>query len=118
MAVISFSNRPEETWCVAGWAFRQILDDVISQHQGDEQMASEFEQAKRISGLPVELLERSLADRITKSIRNVATAILSGSVRSGIVHQPYGDETTIQQYLESLKELLQIVSTAGSGDAF
>ena len=117
MAVISFSDKTDETWSVAGWAFRQILDDVISQNQGDEEMASEFEQAKRISGLPVDLLERSLADRITNSIRNVATAILAGSIRSGIVQQPYGDGTTVKQYVDSLKELLLIISTAGSGDA-
>ena len=117
MAIISFSDTPEQTWCVAGWAFRQILDDVISQNQADEEMAHQFEYAKCISGLPVDLLNSSLAGRITNSLRDVAAAILSGSARSGIVQQPYGDETTTQQYLESLKELYRIVSTVASRDS-
>lgn len=110
MAIISFSDKPEQTWCVAGWAFRQILADVLSQNKSDEEMAREFEHATAISGLPIYLLDKNLADRITHSIKKVASAILSGDVNSGIVEQPYGDATTVQQYLESLEELLRTAS--------
>lgn len=109
MAIISFSAKPEETWCVAGWAFRQILADVLSQNKNDEEMASEFEHATVISGLCVYLLEENVADRVTNEIRNVAQAILAGSLKSGILEQPYGDAATVHEYLESLKELLRTV---------
>jgi hypothetical protein len=35
MAGISFSDKPEETWVVAGWAFRQVLEDVASTYPDD-----------------------------------------------------------------------------------
>ena len=109
MAIISFSAKPEETWCVAGWAFRQVLADVLSQNRNDEEMASEFKHATAISGLSVHLLEKNFADRVTNEIRNVAQAILAGDVKSGILEQPYGDTATIHKYLESLKALLRTV---------
>src|SRR5262245_7475205 len=109
MAVISFSEKPEQTWCVAGWAFRQILEDVLAQNRDDAEMAGAFSHAIRISGLAVDLLERSLANRITNSIRKVAIGILSGCIHSGIVDQPYGDKTTAGQYFDSLKELLRML---------
>ena len=112
MGVISFGDTPETIWYVAGWAFRQILADVLAQNQNDHEMANRFERAILISGLILDSLEQSLADRITASLRDVATGILSGSIQSGISQQPYGDEETIRQYHESLKELLEIASRA------
>jgi hypothetical protein len=47
---IAFSTKPEKSWVVAGWAFRQILDDTIRQYPADYEIAQEFEQAKAISG--------------------------------------------------------------------
>lgn len=66
-------------------------------------MADQFERA---------ILEPALADRVTTSIREVATGILSGRIQSKIVEQPYGDEETVRQYHEALKELLEIASIA------
>lgn len=109
MAVIGFSDKPEEVWCVAGWAFRQVLDDVISQYPGDIEMADEFAQSKTYSGLSVDLLEPELAARATNAIRQVATGILSGAIRSGIHDQPYGDAMTVEQYREGLQELLEAI---------
>ena len=106
MAVISFSDRPEAIWCVANWVFRQILDDIITQYADDSEMRTEFEHAKLISGLTVELLEPSLAVRIKTAIRVVANSILAGTLDSGISQQPYGDAATVKEYRESLKELL------------
>jgi hypothetical protein len=110
MAVISFSeNKPEETWCVAGWAFRQVLDDIISQHPSDLKMAEKFDQSKTHGGLIIYLLEPEFAARITNAIRHVATGILSGAIPSGIVNQPYGDAKTIEQYREGLQQLLEAI---------
>jgi hypothetical protein len=112
MGVISFSDRAENIWCVAGWAFRQILEDVLAQNQNDHEMADQFERAILVSGLILRSLDRALADRITASIREVASGILSGSIQSKIIEQPYGDAETVRQYHESLKELLEMASRA------
>lgn len=109
MAVIGFSDKPEEIWCVAGWAFRQVLDDVISQYPGDNEMANEFAVSKTYSGLSVDLLRPKLATRVTNAIRHVAQGIVSGTIRSGIHDQPYGDAQTVEQYRRGLEELLKIV---------
>ena len=108
MAVISISDQPDDIWKVAGWAFRQLLDDVVAQYPADVETAQKFEQSKALSGLHLDLLPPEFAARIAKAILEVTTGILSGTVRSGIVDQPYGDEQTIQQYREGLKELADI----------
>ena len=109
MAVIGFSDKPEEIWCVAGWAFRQVLDDVMSQYPGDNEMADEFAVSKTYSGLSVDLLDPKLAARVTNAIRQVAHGIVSGTIRSGLHDQPYGDAQTVEQYRGGLKELLKVV---------
>ena len=109
MAVISFSKKPENIWVVAGWAFRQVLDDTLSQHHDDLEMAREFEEAKYIPGLILYLLEPVFAKRITQAIRRAAVGILSGEIKSGIVNQPFGDATAIEQYHKGLQELLDAI---------
>lgn len=101
MAIISFSDQPREIWCVAGWAFRQLLDDVISQHPDDEEMAAKLEASKTYGGLVLYLLKPEMAEKIATSIRKVAEGILSG-----LINQTYGDTVTIGQYRSPLKELL------------
>lgn len=112
MAVIGFSDKPEEIWHIAGWAFRQVLDDVISQYPGDSEMADEFAHSKNYSGLSVELLKPELAARVTSAISRVATGILSGTIRSGIHDQPYGDATSVEQYRGALQQLLEAIPSA------
>lgn len=105
MGVIRTSDTREGTWAVAGWAFRQLLDDVCHQYPDDIELRKKFEQAKLHSGLILYLLEPSFADRITNAISNVVDELLAGRIRSGIGEQPYGDAPTIAQYLESLRGL-------------
>lgn len=109
MAVIGFSDKPEEIWCVAGWAFRQVLDDVISQYPEDSEMAEAFALSKTQSGLHVDMLEPKLGAKVTDAIRQVAKGILSGTIRSGIVDKPYGDTMTVEQYREGLQQLLEVL---------
>jgi rubrerythrin len=111
MAVIAFSKKPENTCVVAGWAFRQVLDDTVSQHPEDSEMAREFEEAKYIPGLNLYLLEPEFANRITQAIRQAIMGILSGEIQSGIVKQPHGDKLTIEQYHDGLRELLRAIPT-------
>ena len=113
MGAIAFSEEPKETWVVAGWAFRQVLDDTASQHPDDSELAKEFEKAKAISGLIVYILEHDVATRVTNSIRDVVRGILSRNIRSGIVGKPYGDEKTVEEYRKGLQQLLEAIPSAG-----
>ncbi len=109
MAVIGFSDKPEKIWCVAGWAFRQILDHVVAQYPANLEFAQEFEKSKTYSGLSIDLLAPELASRITRAIRSVAAGILAGDIRAGIHDQRYGDAATVEQYREALRQLLEVV---------
>ena len=107
MGMISFSDKSEETWSVAGWAFRQILDDVISQHPEDLEIIESFDRAVDYSGLSIDLLNPELALRVSEAIWQVATDILAGKIRTGLHDKPYGDAATIEQYREGLQCLLE-----------
>src|SRR5262245_8396525 len=107
--VIAFSDDPQQVWLVAGWAFRQVRDDVLSRYPQDSEMAQAFAKGEAINGLLVDKLEPDLAARITRAIRRVVTDILSGAIRSGIHDQPYGDSYTVEQYCEGLRELLRTI---------
>jgi hypothetical protein len=109
VAAIAFSKTPDRGWVVAGWAFRQVLDDVVSEYPKDAGMVAELADSRELKGLMVYLLSPDLAARITSEIRVVATGILSGEIRSGIVDQPYGDARAVEQYRDALKELLEAV---------
>jgi hypothetical protein len=115
--VISFSDKNEEVWgVVAGWAFRQVLDDVISRYPEDSEMTDAFTKAEAIGDLQIYSLEPELASRVTRAIWQVVTDILSGAIRSGIHDQPYGDAERVEQYRGALQELLETFRTAGRGD--
>jgi hypothetical protein len=118
MAVIGFSGKPDEIWNAAGWAFRQILDDVITQHSDDDEMVRELVEANATKGLNIDLLDRDFASRVTNAIRDTATDILSGSLRSGIHEKSYGDTKTVEQYLEALRELLKTIPSDVSDRAY
>jgi len=109
MAVISFSKKPEEIWGVAGWAFRQILEDVLAHFPQDSEMRASFEFPLESSGLGLYELPPELASRITKAIQHVASGILDGTIRSGIVDKPYGTAETIEQYKSALRRLLKAI---------
>jgi hypothetical protein len=110
MGTIAFSEDPEESWVVAGWAFRQVLDDTVSRYPRDPEIARTFEEAKAISGLIVYKMEPIFATRVTKAIQSVATGILSGTIRSGILDQRYCNEQTVEEYRKGLEELLKAIS--------
>lgn len=110
--VISFSNTAGHTWLVAGWAFRQVLDDVSRQHAHDKQLVEQFRLAELHSGLMLDLLEPSLAARIEAAISGVVNGILAGTIPSGITEQSYGDQRTVQEYMESLDDLMRILDAS------
>jgi hypothetical protein len=112
MGATAFSRNPEHSWAMAGWALRQVLNDTISQHPDDSEMAEEFNNPKDTDGLIVYLLPPDLAARVTHAIRNVAVGILSGAIHSGVAMRHHGDERTVAQYKEALQELLEAIPPA------
>ncbi len=109
MAAISFSRKSEEQWVAAGWAFRQVLDDTISQRKKDAEMRKLFEESKALKSLMLYLLEPDVANRVTAAIEEVVSGILSGVVESGIRHQSYSNENTVQEYRKGLQFLLNAI---------
>ena len=114
MGSIAFSDDAKHTWAKAGWALRQILDDTASQYPEDSEMSQKFNNAKDIDGLMVFLLPPDLAARVTNAIGEVATGILSGTIHSGVAERHHGDEKTVAQYREALRELLEAIPTRGT----
>ena len=112
MGVISFSEKPEHVWYVASWAFHQLLDDVSRQYADDQELVGKLQQAKLHSGLMLELLEPSFAARIEAAIRDVVSAILAGTISTGLTEHAYGDQRTVQEYMESLEDLLRIMHSS------
>lgn len=92
---------------VGGWAFRQVLDDVMSQHTEDQEMAGKFVKAEEEGYLAIDMLDPELADRITVAIRQVVTGILAGTIRSGLLDKAYGTSQATEQYLKALRKLLE-----------
>ncbi len=72
-------------------------------------MADKFFLSETQSGLHIDSMKPELAARVTNAIRQVATGILSGAIRSGIHDQSYGDAKTIEQYQEGLRQLLEAI---------
>jgi hypothetical protein len=109
MAVIGWQNE-RDGWVVAGWAFRQILEDVRSQCPTDSDMVSELERAKDLKYLFIDSFNEELAKRLANAIRDTASGIQSGKIRSGLLDKPYGTATSIAEYRNSLQELVAVVS--------
>lgn len=109
MGVISFATEPQRYWQVAGWAFRQFLDDVSQFYIVDTELRQAFESAKLYDALSVYSLEKEIADKVIDGMRQVAEGILSGRFESGISAQPYGNLQTQDQYRSGLRELLSVL---------
>lgn len=113
MGVINFSKEPVRYWQVAGWAFRQVLDDVAQLEPDDTELQKTFEVAKLYDALSVYSLSDEMADRVIGGLRRVAEGVLSGSVESGISAQPYGNPETLIDYRSGLRDLLSVLPNPG-----
>ena len=107
--VVSLSSSPEDIWLVAGWAFRQLLDDVRREYANDPEIVAQLESAEIHNGLMIESLDPSSADRMTGALRKVIDGILNQTIPSGIAEQRYGDRVTVEQYFKALKELSSLI---------
>jgi hypothetical protein len=106
---IAFSEKSDEIWLVAGWAFRQVFEDIAIRESEDIEMMREFQLAEALNGLHVDKLEPPLRLRTVNAIRRTASDILSGRLQSGIHAKAYGDERTVEQYRNALQELLAMI---------
>jgi hypothetical protein len=112
MAVISFAeNSPESAWVVAGWAFRQLLADVLMLHPDDAELARVLEEAETVGFLRLGCFANALAAKVTSAITGTADGILSGRIRSGITAR-FNDEQTTQEYRKGLSMLLKAAQIA------
>jgi hypothetical protein len=113
MAVISCSEGSSgAAWVVAGWAFRQVLADVIMLHPEDREMAAIFDRAEAVGYLRIGCLDKPLARRLTAAIRGTASRIMASEIRSGI--ERFQDEQATQEYLKGLRMLLDTVRVGGT----
>ena len=114
MAVISFSEESSDAgWVVAGWAFRQLFEDVMLAHPDDREMAAIFDRAEAVGYFFLDNLNKELAVRVTAAIKKVAAGILAGTIQSGIVDR-FHDEQTTQEYLNGLRMLLEAAQAGES----
>ena len=106
MAVISFAeNSSDAAWVVAGWAFRQVLADVLRLHAADPELTAIFEEAEAVGYLRIGCLEGASAGRVASAIKETAEAVLAGRIRSGILDR-FNDEQTMLEYMNGLRMLL------------
>jgi len=112
MAVISFAeNCSDAAWVVAGWAFRQLLADVLTLHPNDTGLASVCEQAEAVGYLRLGCLDKPAATKLTSEIKETAAGVLAGRVRSGIMDR-FNDEQMTKEYLKGLRMLLDAAEVA------
>lgn len=109
MGVISFSEPPTQSWGAAGWAFRQVLDDIAALYPEDEELRAVFDRAKAYDALMVEMLPTELARKVVESMRHTLTGILDGTIKSGITSKPFFDGAAAVQFESALRELLSMI---------
>jgi hypothetical protein len=109
MGVIRFQEEPKRSWVVAGWAYRQILEDVITNLPGDSEVVSTLATYAEADGVIIDLLQPDLGSRISRAIQQVTEDILAGRLRSGIHDKPFGNPHMIEEYRKGLQQLLEAI---------
>ena len=113
MANITFADdeAAHGSWVVAGWAFRQIIDDVIAQFPADAELASCLQEHREFKYLFVNHLPPELGSRMTRAFNEVSEGIVAGRIRSGILDFPNTPESN-EDYYQGLRELLEAIEFA------
>lgn len=101
MASITLSEN--RAWVVAGWAFRQLLEDVRVA-SSDPAVLEELGSAEILGFLSIKDVEPSLRSRMVAVLSNVTSIILHGFVASTITTKPELRDV-IQEYILGLQEL-------------
>jgi len=111
MAGISFGDEPDSVWIVAGWAFRQALQDLKPYAQGDAAFLDALESAGHLGFLDVETQESRLRAGMTNAIEAMCRGILDSSASSGI-EGAFPDSETQSAYREGIQLLLNAVQAS------
>ena len=114
MAGISFGDEPQNVWIVAGWAFRQFLQDIEPWTGGDLELTNALAESEIIGFLDVQSLNDTLRAKMTKIIEGMCRGILDGTCPSGI-RASFPDAETHEAYLVGIRELLSAAETTEPG---
>jgi hypothetical protein len=108
MAGISFGDAPESVWIVAGWAFRQVVQDLRAYAHGDAAFLDALASAEHIGFLDIESQEPRQRAGMTNAIETMCRGILDGTASSGI-EESFPDPETQSAYREGIQLLLNAV---------
>jgi hypothetical protein len=111
MAGISFGDKPDTVWIVAGWAFRQTLQDLRAYAQGSAAFLGALASAEHLGFLDVETQESRLRDEMTHAIGTMCRDILDGTATSGI-ERSFPDSKTQNAYREGIQMLLSALQAS------
>ena len=107
MAVITFPD--EQVWLAARWAFRQLLEDVRDRLPDDREVAEEFERATALDGLHLGEIEPSVAERVSRELRQFTVGFLRGSQRSKVAER-YPDAESQEMYRSGVAQLAKLLA--------
>jgi hypothetical protein len=111
MASITFSEN--RAWVVAGWAFRQLLEDVRVA-SSEPAVLEELESAEILGFLSMKDVEPSLRSRMIAVLTNVTSSILHGLAASTITTKPELRDV-VQEYMLGLQELQDSLASLKGG---
>jgi hypothetical protein len=111
MAGISFGEKAESDWMVAGWAFRQVLDDLERYITWDSRLTAQLSEARHIGFLSVSGLHCDLQILARNALRSMCADIIEGRYSSS-VESVHSDSETQKLYAESIRMLLSAIENA------
>jgi hypothetical protein len=103
MVIISFQDGSD--WCKANWVFRQIAADVMARSPKDGDLNLIMEKAQAFGHLDLVHMDRAMAARVLKAIREVLEDTVSGRIPGWEETKP-ADQDRKGMYMKSIAELL------------
>src|SRR5688572_2482544 len=97
MAGISFGDKIDSVWIVAGWAFRQALEDLTPHAGGDTVFLDALTGAGHIGFLDVQSLQDPVRVEMTRAVEAMCRGILDGSCPS--IYRSYEEESAVGVWL-------------------
>ena len=111
MVIIKF--RDGSDWFKANWVFRQLAEDILAAFPNDRALMMVMEKAQALGGLFPDSMEADAATSTLEAIRKVAEETIQGKIEGWKRTKPEDMEGQ-QLYLESIKELLDLLKKQAS----
>ncbi|MDZ7637745.1 MAG: hypothetical protein U5J83_05770 [Bryobacterales bacterium] len=111
MASITISEN--RAWVVAGWAFRQFLEDLRAMSV-DPEVLEEIDSAEVLGFLSIKDADPTVRSRMIAALSGVTSSILSGLAVSTITAKPELRDVT-QEYALGLQELQELLGSLKDG---